>query len=107
RDFIYIKDVVEVCYFLMHNRQNSGIYNLGTGEARTFLALAFATFSAMGQEANIDFRDTPADIRDTYQYFTQASMEKLRHIGFTRPFYTLEEGITDYVQQYLLAHRYL
>jgi len=107
RDFIYIKDVVEVCYFLMHHRQNSGIYNLGTGEARTFLALAFATFSAMGQEANIDFRDTPADIRDTYQYFTQASMEKLRHIGFTRPFYTLEEGITDYVQQYLLAHRYL
>ena len=107
RDFIYIKDVVEVCYFLMHHRQNSGIYNLGTGEARTFLALAFATFSAMGQEANIDFRDTPADIRDTYQYFTQASMEKLRHIGFTRPFYTLEEGITDYVQQYLLPHRYL
>ena len=107
RDFVYIKDVLEVCYFLMHHRQNSGIYNLGTGEARTFLALAFATFTAMGKEANIDFKDTPADIRDTYQYFTQASMDKLRNIGFTRPFYTLEEGITDYVQQYLLPHRYL
>jgi len=107
RDFVYIKDVLEVCYFLMYHRQNSGIYNLGTGEARTFLALAFATFSAMGKEASIDFKDTPADIRDTYQYFTQASMDKLRNIGFTRPFYTLEEGITDYVQQYLIPHRYL
>ena len=107
RDFIYIKDVVEVCYFLLHHRQNSGIYNLGTGEARTFLDLAFATFTAMGKEVNITFKDTPADIRDTYQYFTQANMDKLKNIGFTRPFYTLEEGITDYVQGYLNTHRYL
>jgi ADP-L-glycero-D-manno-heptose 6-epimerase len=107
RDFIYVKDVVEVCYFLMQLRQHSGLYNLGTGQARTFLDLAFNTFDAMGKEINIEFRDTPADIRDTYQYFTEASMEKLKAIGFTRPFYTLEEGIKDYVQHYLIPGKYL
>jgi ADP-L-glycero-D-manno-heptose 6-epimerase len=107
RDFIYVKDVVEVCYFLMQHRQNSGLYNLGTGLARTFLDLAFNTFDAMGKEVHIEFRDTPSDIRDTYQYFTEASMEKLRAIGYTRPFYTLEEGIKDYVQNYLIPGKYL
>jgi ADP-L-glycero-D-manno-heptose 6-epimerase len=106
RDFIYVKDVVEVCYFLMQHRQHSGLYNLGTGKARTFLDLAFSTFDAMGKEINIEFRDTPADIRDTYQYFTEASMDKLRSIGYTRPFYTLEEGIKDYVQNYLIPQKY-
>lgn len=107
RDFIYVKDAVEVCYFLMHHRQNSGIYNLGTGQARTFLDLALNTFTAMGKEVNIDFIDTPSDIRDKYQYFTEANMEKLKNIGYTRPFYSLEEGVQDYVQQYLLTDRYL
>jgi ADP-L-glycero-D-manno-heptose 6-epimerase len=107
RDFIYVKDVVEVCYFLMRHRQNSGIYNLGSGKARTFLDLAFNTFDAMGKEVSVEFRDTPADIRDTYQYFTEASMEKLKGIGYTRPFYTLEEGIRDYVQEYLIPNKYL
>lgn len=106
RDFIYVKDVVEVCMFLMQHRQHSGIYNLGTGKARTFLDLAFNTFDAMGKEINVEFRDTPADIRDTYQYFTEASMDKLRSIGYTRPFYTLEEGIKDYVQNYLIPGKY-
>ena len=107
RDFVYVKDVVEVCYFLMHLRQHSGIYNLGSGQARTFMDLAFNTFTAMNQEINIDFVDTPLVIRDNYQYFTEANMQKLKNIGFTRPFYTLEEGITDYVQQYLVPGNYL
>ena len=106
RDFIYVKDVVDVCYFLMQHRKNSGIYNLGSGQARTFLDLAFQSFQAMGREAEIDFVDTPADIRDTYQYFTEANMEKLRSIGYTKPFHTLEEGVQDYVKNYLLEGKY-
>ncbi|CCH55178.1 ADP-L-glycero-D-manno-heptose-6-epimerase [Fibrisoma limi BUZ 3] len=106
RDFVYVKDVVEVCSFLMHHRRNSGIYNLGSGKARTFLDLANSTFRALGQEPHIAFVDTPADIRDKYQYFTQANMAKLRSIGYERPFQSLEEGITDYVQNYLIGKRY-
>ncbi len=107
RDFVYVKDVLDVCLFLMHHRRNSGIYNLGSGKARTFLDLANNTFAAMNRESNIDFIDTPADIRDKYQYFTQANMAKLRSIGYDRPFHSLEEGITDYVQHYLNGKRYL
>jgi len=102
RDFVYVKDVVEVCMFLMQDRKNSGIYNLGSGEARTFLDLAKNTFKVMGVEPKIQFIDTPADIRDKYQYFTQANMRKLKSIGYTKPFYTLEEGIKDYVENYLM-----
>jgi ADP-L-glycero-D-manno-heptose 6-epimerase len=107
RDFVYVKDVVEVCLFLMHHRRNSGIYNLGSGKARTFLDLANNTFSAMNRASNIDFIDTPADIRDKYQYFTQANVAKLRSIGYDRPFHSLEDGINDYVQHYLDGKRYL
>jgi ADP-L-glycero-D-manno-heptose 6-epimerase len=106
RDFVYVKDVVEVCMFLMHHRRNSGIYNLGSGKARTFLDLAKNTFTAMNIEPNISFIDTPADIRDKYQYYTQANMNKLRSIGYTKPFHSLEEGITDYVQNYLIPNGY-
>jgi ADP-L-glycero-D-manno-heptose 6-epimerase len=106
RDFVYVKDVVEVCSFLMHHRRNSGIYNLGSGKARTFVDLATNTFEAMGLEPQINFVDTPADIRDKYQYFTQANMNKLRSIGYTKPFHTLEEGVKDYVQNYLMVDKY-
>jgi ADP-L-glycero-D-manno-heptose 6-epimerase len=102
RDFIYVKDVVDVCLFLMENRGNSGIYNLGTGRARTFLDLAKAIFAAMGAEEDIQFIDTPADIRDKYQYYTEANMAKLRGIGYDRPFTTIEDGVGDYVTGYLL-----
>ncbi len=102
RDFVYVKDVVDVCYFLMHHRKNSGIYNLGSGKARTFLDLVRAVFKAMNKPENIEFIDTPVDIRDKYQYFTEAKMEKLLKIGYTQPFHTLEEGTTDYVQDYLM-----
>lgn len=107
RDFIYVKDVVNVCYFLMNHRKDSGIYNLGTGEARTFLDLAKATFKAMDLETNIDFIDTPVDIRDKYQYFTEAKMEKLKSIGYQQPFTTLEDGVEDYVRNYLTSGNYL
>lgn len=101
RDFVYVKDVVEVCYFLLHHRKNSGIYNLGSGKARTFLDLVKNTFSALNKVPNIEFIDTPIDIRDKYQYFTEANMNKLKSIGYSKPFYTLEEGVKDYVQNYL------
>ncbi|WP_162427463.1 ADP-glyceromanno-heptose 6-epimerase [Pontibacter pudoricolor] len=106
RDFVYVKDVVEVCMFLMHHRKNSGIYNLGSGQARTFMALALNTFEAMGVTPNIDFMDTPENLRDNYQYFTEANMNKLRSIGYDKPFYSLEEGVKDYVQGYLMQGKY-
>jgi ADP-L-glycero-D-manno-heptose 6-epimerase len=106
RDFVYVKDVVEVCMFLMHHRRNSGIYNLGSGKARTFLDLVRNTFKALDTQENISFIDTPEDIRDKYQYFTEANMSKLKSIGYERPFHTLEEGVADYVKNYLAADKY-
>ncbi len=105
RDFIYVKDVVEVCYFFYKNQKNSGLYNVGTGKARTFFDLATNTFKAMGLPPNISFIDTPEDIRETYQYFTEANMEKLRAAGYSKPFYSLEEGVEDYVQEYLMENK--
>ncbi|HMJ71006.1 MAG TPA: ADP-glyceromanno-heptose 6-epimerase [Cyclobacteriaceae bacterium] len=102
RDFVYVKDVVDVCIFLMHHRKNSGIYNLGSGNARTFLDLTKAVFKAMNKPEDISFIDTPADIRDKYQYFTEAKMEKLKRIGYDKKFVSLEEGVADYVSNYLL-----
>lgn len=101
RDFIYVKDVVEVIIFLMEQRPESGLYNLGTGEARTFMDLVSSTFRSMGRESNISFMDTPEDIRDKYQYFTQAHMGKLKEAGYSVPFRSLEEGVEDYVGSYL------
>ena len=106
RDFVYVKDVVEVCYFLMHHRKNSGIYNLGSGKARTFLDLVNNTFKAVGKPANIEFIDTPVDIRDKYQYFTEADMSKLKSIGYPHEFTSLETGVEDYVKNYLSSHKY-
>jgi ADP-L-glycero-D-manno-heptose 6-epimerase len=100
-----VKDVVKVITFLMETRRQSGLYNLGTGKARTFLDLANGTFSALGKEPNIDFIDTPEDIRDKYQYFTEADMSKLKAVGYPNEFFTLEEGIKDYVQEYLVKDK--
>ncbi len=107
RDFIYVKDLIDVCIFFMNHRKDSGIYNLGSGQARTFKDLVTNTFKALGLEPDIDFIDTPIDIRDKYQYFTEANMSKLKSIGYDKPFHTLEEGVADYVQNYLAPHRYL
>lgn len=101
RDFIYVKDVAKVCYWLMHRQPSSAIYNLGTGKARSFSDLVRSTFRAIDREPNIRFIDMPEDIRDKYQYFTEANMQKLRDAGYREPFYSLEEGISDYVKGYL------
>ena len=106
RDFVYVKDVVEVMLFLWEYEVDSGLYNLGTGKARPFLDLAKATFKAMGVEENISFIDTPEDIRDKYQYFTEANMKKLLDQGYGVPFYSLEEGVEDYVQNFLIPGGY-
>jgi len=106
RDFIYVKDLVDVLYFTYTNNLNNGIYNLGSGKARTFLDLATATFKALNKSVNIEYVDTPIDIRDKYQYFTEANMSKLVHQGYNKPFTSLEDGVTDYVTNYLNGHRY-
>lgn len=106
RDFIYVKDVLDVCHFFFQNKNSSGIYNLGTGKARTFNDLVASTFKAMNKEVKIDFIDIPLDIRNKYQYFTEAKMEKLHKEGYSKSFSSLEEGISDYVKNYLLPQSY-
>jgi ADP-L-glycero-D-manno-heptose 6-epimerase len=107
RDFVYVKDVVDVIWFLYMHQVKSGIYNLGSGKARTFMDLATATFKALHKEAHIEFIDTPIDIRDKYQYFTEADMRKLISEGYSKPFTSLEDGVMDYVQNYLDKNSYL
>jgi len=107
RDFVYVKDVVDVLYFAYSAAIKNGIYNLGSGKARTFLDLAKATFKALGKEPNIEFIDTPIDIRDKYQYFTEANMTKLSEQGYAKEFTSLEEGVEDYVKNYLVGKNYL
>ena len=132
RDFIYVKDIIKVCYWLMENnlgRNNprrsisgrrhehdftvnkeprivSGIYNLGTGKARTFEDLVISTFAAADTTVQIEYIEMPADILDKYQYFTEANMNKLRKAGYQLPFYSLENGIDDYVRNYLSATKF-
>jgi ADP-L-glycero-D-manno-heptose 6-epimerase len=101
-----VKDVVEICLFLLEQQPESGIYNLGSGKARTFLDLAKNTFAAIKREEHIEFIDTPADIRDKYQYFTEANMTKLMDAGYNKPMHTLEEGVNDYVTHFLLPQKY-
>lgn len=103
RDFIYVKDVIKVCYWLMKNADSvtSGLYNLGTGKARSFNDLVKSTFKALDIPANIEYINMPEDIRESYQYFTEADMNKLRSAGYVEKFYSLEEGIDDYVRNYL------
>lgn len=112
RDFIYVKDVVAVIDWMMEKMSSSnwfpnqnGLYNLGTGKARTFIDLVNATFSGLDREPNIEFIDMPLDIRDKYQYFTEANMQKLRNLGYSKEFFSLEEGVEDYVRNYLLLNQ--
>lgn len=101
RDFVYVKDVVEVCLFLMKHKSPSAIYNLGTGKARSFYDLASAVFRALDIDPQIEYVDIPQDIRDKYQYFTEAKMDKLIAAGYQKPFTSLEDGVNDYVRNYL------
>jgi len=101
RDFIYVFDLVNVIFWLMKEKPSSGIYNLGSGKAETFLELGNAVFKALELEPKIDFIDTPEDIREKYQYFTEANMQKLIKSGYTDIFKNIEEGAIDYVKNYL------
>lgn len=106
RDFVYVKDVTAICYFLYLHQKNSGIFNIGTGKARTFEVLVNSVFNALGKKSDIRYIDMPLDIRDKYQYYTEADISKLRNIGYSTNFYSLEEGVTDYVQTYLSTNNY-
>jgi ADP-L-glycero-D-manno-heptose 6-epimerase len=110
RDFIYVKDILKVCFWFLEKYKNipeSGLYNLGTGKARSFEDLVRATFAGLEKPAKIYYIDMPEDIRDKYQYFTEARMEKLIASGYAESFYSLEAGIADYVKEYLLSNTYL
>lgn len=106
RDFVYVKDVVEVLIFMMQEKKKNGIYNLGSGKARSFNDLVNSTFKALGEKSAILYIDTPKDIRANYQYFTEADMEKLISLGYSKSFTDLESGVKDYVQNYLINKRY-
>lgn len=101
RDFVYVKDLCKVVHFMIEHPGVNGLFNLGTGKARSFYDLASATFAAMGVEKNINFIEMPESLRAKYQYFTEAKMDKLREAGYKEDFYSLEEGAKDYVQNYL------
>jgi len=101
RDFIYVKDLLSLMWFWYQKRTASGIYNAGTGTARTFNDLANAIFAALHHPPKINYIPTPEDIRDKYQYFTEAKMGKTRNAGYTKSFYKLEDAVADYVQNYL------
>ncbi|MDB4583085.1 ADP-glyceromanno-heptose 6-epimerase [Draconibacterium sp.] len=101
RDFIYVEDIADVMMYFMENQNNSGIYNVGTGKARSFWDLTTSVFNSMELDPDISFVDTPVDLRGRYQYFTEAKVQKLRDIGYTKPFTELEEGVDRYVGEYL------
>lgn len=102
RDFIYVEDIADVMLFFLHNRKHSGIYNVGTGKARSFLDLTTSVFHSLKLNPEISFVDTPVDLRGRYQYFTEAEIIKLRNVGYLKPFTDLEEGIDTYVGKYLV-----
>ncbi len=106
RDFIYVKDVVNICVWLMQQKPASGLYNTGTGHARTFNDLVRAIFTALDVPESITYIDTPIDIRDKYQYFTEANMDKLKNAGYAQPFYSLEDGVKEYVTDFLATGKY-
>ena len=101
RDFIYVRDCVDMLLWLYEHPEVSGLFNIGTGKARSFADLAAATFRAVGRQPVYEFVDTPVEIRDKYQYFTEARMQRLRHAGYDKPFTTLEDGVADYVTNFL------
>jgi ADP-L-glycero-D-manno-heptose 6-epimerase len=103
RDFIHVDDCVNVINWLLNNHSANGIFNVGTGKARSFHDLALAAYAALAREPIIQYVDTPPEIRDGYQYFTEARMERLRRAGYAAPFIDLQEGIIDYIQNYLLG----
>jgi len=102
RDFIYVEDVAKVIHFFMNHRKDSGIYNVGTGVARSYMSLTRAVFNSMNMKEDIGFMDTPQDLKGKYQYYTCANIQKLKEVGYSESFFSLEEGIDDYVRNYLI-----
>lgn len=107
RDFIYVKDAVDMTLFFLEHRDKNGLFNIGTGKAQTWISLVTALFNAMNKSVNIEFIDMPDDIKEKYQYFTEANMKKLQHAGYKNKVMDVEEGVSDYVQNYLLKNSYL
>jgi ADP-L-glycero-D-manno-heptose 6-epimerase len=107
RDFLYVKDAVRMTLHLAENRQAAGIFNIGSGKAHTWNELARAIFSALDREPRIEYIEMPEAIRDKYQYFTEAKIEKLRSTGYTKAITPLAEAVRDYVQNYLVAGKAL
>ena len=107
RDFIYIKDAVEMTLFFLFNREKNGIYNVGSGKARTWNALVKSIFNALDKPINIDYVDLPDHLKTKYQYFTEADISKIKKAGYTQPSFSLEDGVTDYVKNYLMQNKYL
>lgn len=106
RDFIYVKDVLNICVFLMENKPESGLYNVGLGKARTFNDLVNCVFDSVNKEHDIEFIDIPEDIRENYQYYTEANLNKIVGAGYSKGFHTIEQGIKDYVENYLIDGKY-
>ncbi len=102
RDFVYVKDAAQVVAYFLRPDSASGIYNVGTGEARAFKDLAQAVMTSMGREPALNWIDMPDDLKGKYQYYTQANVAKLRAAGYSQPFRSLEDGVRDYVQNYLM-----
>jgi len=107
RDFIYVKDAVDMTLFFLEREDINGIFNIGTGYAQTWIELVTALFNSLNKPVNIEYVDMPADIREKYQYFTEANLSKLRDAGYDKPIMNVEEGVTDYVKNYLLKEIYL
>ena len=102
RDFVYVKDAAAIVAYFLDNQRKSGIYNVGTGQARAFKDLAMSVMNSMGKKPSITYIDMPQDLQGRYQYFTEANIAKLRAAGYARPFQSMEDGVSDYVQNYLL-----
>ena len=107
RDFVYVKDVVDMTLYFLDHPEKNGLYNIGTGNPRTWNDLAAAIFRAIGKPVQIEYIDMPAHLKEKYQYFTAAEMGKLRKAGYSKQISSLESGVTDYVQNYLLKNKYL
>jgi ADP-L-glycero-D-manno-heptose 6-epimerase len=107
RDFIYVKDAVEMTLFFLENRTAAGLFNIGSGTANTWNKLAAAIFSAVGKPKNVDYVEMPGTIRDKYQYYTCADISKIRKAGYSRPLTGIEEAVADYVKNYLVGGKRL
>jgi ADP-L-glycero-D-manno-heptose 6-epimerase len=107
RDFIYVKDAVEMTLFFLFNREKNGIFNAGSGKAQTWNALVKSIFSALEKPVEIDYIELPSHLKTKYQYFTEADISKIKKAGYDHPLFSLENGVADYIKNYLLKDKYL